>query len=130
MLWERSVTEQRHNAVLEVLETGLPVVEVAERYGVSRQSVHTWVNFTTCLREDLALKEAEQQAAQLGPDPLSYRDLGQEPGDLAVQGLQVQLGSRVISGHDRPLGTGAPSASAQRPQWRWRFYRLLPSASW
>ena len=44
MLWERSVTEQRYNAVLEVLEAGLPVTEVADRYGVSRQSVHTWVN--------------------------------------------------------------------------------------
>jgi transposase InsO family protein len=44
VLWERSVTEQRYNAVLEVLEAGLPVTEVADRYGVSRQSVHTWVN--------------------------------------------------------------------------------------
>ena len=43
MLWERSVTEQRYNAVLEVLEAGLAVVEVAGRYGVSRQSVHTWI---------------------------------------------------------------------------------------
>ena len=43
MLWERSVTEQRYNAVLEVLEAGLPVTEVADRYGVSRQSVHTWI---------------------------------------------------------------------------------------
>jgi transposase len=38
------VVEQRDNAVLEVLEAGLPVTEVADRYGVSRQSVHTWVN--------------------------------------------------------------------------------------
>jgi transposase-like protein len=44
VLWERSVTEQRYNAVREVLEAGLPVTEVADRYGVSRQSVHTWVN--------------------------------------------------------------------------------------
>jgi transposase len=43
VLWERSVTEQRYNAVLEVLEAGLPVTEVADRYGVSRQSVHTWI---------------------------------------------------------------------------------------
>jgi transposase InsO family protein len=43
VLWERSVTEQRYNAVLEVLEAGLPVVEVADRYGVSRQSVHAWI---------------------------------------------------------------------------------------
>ena len=42
MLWELSVTEQRYRAVLEV-GTGVPVTEVAERYGVSRQSVHTWL---------------------------------------------------------------------------------------
>ena len=44
MLREWSVVEQRYNAVIEVLEAGLPVSWVAERYGVSRQSVHTWVN--------------------------------------------------------------------------------------
>ena len=43
MLVELSVVEQRYHAVLEVLEAGLPVVEVAERYGVSRKSVHGWV---------------------------------------------------------------------------------------
>jgi transposase InsO family protein len=32
VLWERSVTEQRYNAVREVLEAGLPVTEVADRY--------------------------------------------------------------------------------------------------
>jgi len=42
MLWELSVTEQRYRAVLEV-GVGVPVTEVAERYGVSRQSVHTWL---------------------------------------------------------------------------------------
>jgi transposase len=39
MLWEMSVAEQRYRAVLEV-GIGVPVTEVAERYGVSRQSVH------------------------------------------------------------------------------------------
>ena len=34
MLWELSVTEQRYRAVLEVM-AGVPVTEVAERYGVS-----------------------------------------------------------------------------------------------
>jgi transposase InsO family protein len=43
MLWELSVVEQKYRAVLEVL-AGVPVTEVAERYGVSRQSVHAWVN--------------------------------------------------------------------------------------
>jgi transposase InsO family protein len=42
MLWELSVSEQRYRAMLEV-GTGVPVTEVAERYGVSRQSVHTWL---------------------------------------------------------------------------------------
>src|SRR5215467_16270232 len=42
MLWELSVAEQRYRAVLEV-GAGVPVTEVAERYGVSRQSVHSWL---------------------------------------------------------------------------------------
>ena len=42
MLWELSVAEQRYRAVLEVL-AGVPVTEVAGRYGVSRQSVHAWL---------------------------------------------------------------------------------------
>jgi hypothetical protein len=43
MLVELAVTEQRYRAVLEVLE-GASVVEVARRFGVARQTVHT------CLR--------------------------------------------------------------------------------
>ncbi len=41
-LVELSVVEQRYHAVMEVL-AGAPVTEVAGRYGVSRQSVHTWM---------------------------------------------------------------------------------------
>src|SRR5258708_24357792 len=43
MLWELSVTEQRYRAVLEV-RAGVPVTEVASRYGVSRQTVHAWLS--------------------------------------------------------------------------------------
>ena len=42
MLVELNVVEQRYRVVLEVLEDGLPVTEVAMRHGVSRQTVHTW----------------------------------------------------------------------------------------
>src|ERR1700753_2766567 len=42
MLRELNVIEQRYQAVLEVLED-IPVTEVAERFGVSRQTVHRWV---------------------------------------------------------------------------------------
>ena len=43
MLVELGVTEQRYRAVLEVLEEGTPVTEVARRYGVARQTVHQWL---------------------------------------------------------------------------------------
>jgi transposase len=38
------MTEQRYRAVLEV-QAGVPVTEVAERFGVSRQAVHRWVGW-------------------------------------------------------------------------------------
>ena len=40
MLLELTVAEQRFNAVMEVVRDGLTVIEVADRYGVSRQTVH------------------------------------------------------------------------------------------
>jgi transposase len=43
VLLELSVVEQRYDAVMEVLRDGLSKTEVAERYGVLRQSVHAWI---------------------------------------------------------------------------------------
>ena len=43
MLVELSVMEQRYQAVLAVVQDGWKVSEVAERLGVSRQSVHAWI---------------------------------------------------------------------------------------
>jgi transposase InsO family protein len=40
---ELSVQEQRYQAVLAVIAEGYSVVEVASRWGVSRQTVHTWL---------------------------------------------------------------------------------------
>ena len=42
MLIELGVVEQRHRAILEV-QGGLPVTEVALRFGVTRQTVHRWL---------------------------------------------------------------------------------------
>ena len=42
MLRELKVVEQRYQAVLRVLD-GIPVTEVAEWFGVARQTVHRWV---------------------------------------------------------------------------------------
>ena len=43
MLVELGVVEQRYRAVLEVLDEGASVTEVARRYGVARQTVHEWL---------------------------------------------------------------------------------------
>ena len=40
---ELSVVEQRYQAVLAVIGEGSTVTEVAGRWGVSRQSVHSWL---------------------------------------------------------------------------------------
>ncbi len=43
MLVELGFVEQRYRAVLEVLEDGATVTDVARRYGVGRQAVHSWL---------------------------------------------------------------------------------------
>lgn len=43
MLVELNVVEQRYAAVLEVLNEGISVAEVAARAGVTRQTVHRWL---------------------------------------------------------------------------------------
>jgi hypothetical protein len=65
-----SVAEQRYLAVLALIEDGVPVTVVAEKYGVSRQMVHSWQSrypwaqalsgaFTTCGRGVRALSIGE-----------------------------------------------------------------------
>ncbi len=43
MLVELGLVEQRYQAVLEVLNDGAKVTDVARRYGVSRQAGHEWL---------------------------------------------------------------------------------------
>jgi len=43
MLMELSVQEQKYRAVLAVIADGRSVTEVAQQWGVSRQSVHAWL---------------------------------------------------------------------------------------
>ena len=43
MLVELGVVEQRYRVVLEVLDDGATVTDVARRYGVARQTVHEWL---------------------------------------------------------------------------------------
>ena len=43
MLVELGLVEQRYQAVLEVLDDGATVTDVARRHGVARQTVHDWL---------------------------------------------------------------------------------------
>jgi transposase-like protein len=43
VLVELGLVEQRFHAVLEVLNEGATVTDVARRYGVARQTVHGWL---------------------------------------------------------------------------------------
>jgi transposase-like protein len=43
VLVELGVAGQRYRAVLEVLEEGASVTDVARRYGMARQTVHAWL---------------------------------------------------------------------------------------
>jgi len=45
MLVELSVVEQRYQAVLAVIRDGVPIVEVAHRFDVSRQAIHRWLRW-------------------------------------------------------------------------------------
>ena len=43
MLRELSKVEQRYDAVLAVIREGMRVTEVAEKFGVHRDTVHSWL---------------------------------------------------------------------------------------
>ena len=45
MLLELSVVEQRYQGVLAVNRDGVPIVQVAHRFDVSRQAVHRWLRW-------------------------------------------------------------------------------------
>ena len=52
-----SVMEQRYQAVMAVIQDGWKVVEVVERLGVARQSLHNWT------------RGYEPGGLQFGPQP-------------------------------------------------------------
>jgi transposase-like protein len=61
VLQELSVVEQRYEAVSEVLRNGATVVEVADRVGVSRQTIHDWIKRYAALGID-GLKNRQRPA--------------------------------------------------------------------
>jgi transposase len=101
VLVELAVVEQRYRAVLEVLE-GESVTEVARRFGVSRQTVHAWLNryaasgwggeprgpfesAASCPHQMAPATEARAVALRLahrrgGPDRIVYELVREQPG--------------------------------------------------
>jgi transposase InsO family protein len=65
MFMELSVQEQKYQAVLAVLSDGRSVSEVAQRWGVSRQSVHAWLR----RYEDFGLAGLEARSRRPGSCP-------------------------------------------------------------
>ena len=87
MLVELSVMEQRYRAVLEVV-SGVPVTEVAERYGVSRQAVHGWLGRYE--REGLAGLADRSHRPGRQPRQMDARGRG---GDLRAARVASAVGS-------------------------------------
>jgi transposase-like protein len=51
---EKSVAEQRYDAVLGVISEGRTVMEVASQWGVSRRTLHRWLARYEADRDSLA----------------------------------------------------------------------------
>ena len=133
MLVELSVMEQRYRAVLEV-EAGCPVTEVAERNGVSRQSVHAWVRRyragglaalasrshrpRSCPHQipaemEAAVCELRRSHPRWGPARLAFelgkKDIGRVPSEATLYRVLVRNGLIAPSPPPRvvlyPVGT-------------------------
>ena len=122
---ELSVAEQRYQAVLAVIEYGVPVTVVAEKLRVSRQTVHAWLSRyaggglqalvdgphrpRSCPHQmvaavELRLVELRSLHPGWGPDRLHYRlereGVDPVPSRAAIARALVRLG-RVRPGRRR-----------------------------
>jgi transposase InsO family protein len=129
VLVELSVMEQRYRAVLEV-EAGCPVTEVAERNGVSRQSVHAWVRRyragglaaladrshrpASCPHQIPAAAEAvvcelRRSHPRWGPARLAFelgkKDIGPVPSEATLYRVLVRNGLIAPGQHRRPASS-------------------------
>lgn len=107
MFMELSVQEQKYQAVLAVLSDGRSVTEVAEQWGVSRQSVHAWLR----RYEDAGLAGLEARSRRPGSCP------HQMSGEVEAQVLEMRRahpgwGPRRILYELGKAGGQVPSRSA------------------
>jgi transposase InsO family protein len=143
-LVELSVMEQRYRAVLEV-EAGCPVVEVADRYGVSRQSVHGWLRryrdgglagladrshrpvqcpHQTAASVEALVCELRRSHPRWGPQRLAYelgrRDVVPVPSLVTLYRILVRNGLVVPGARRRPRSSYA-RWQRERPMELWQL---------
>jgi transposase InsO family protein len=139
MLRELNVVEQRYRAVLEVL-SGIRVIEVAERYGVARQTVHRWMSryqadgiagladrshapnrhpWQISAQVEAMICELRRAHRRWGPRRLVF-----ELGRRGSPGLSRSTVYRVLVRHRRPV-----SRRRRRDQYR-RWERPAPMQLW
>ena len=107
MLVELSVQEQKYQAVLAVIADGHSVTEVAEQWGVSRQSVHAWLR----RYEEAGLSGLAPRSRRPGSCP------HQMPGEVEARVLEMRRthpgwGPRRILYELGGAGGPVPSRSA------------------
>lgn len=119
-----SVAEQRYKAVMAVVGDGRSVTEVAASWGVSRQTLHTWLaryesgglenlvdrshRPASCPHKvdpdvEVAIWEMRRAHPGWGPTRLVF-ELGRRRGGLPLGGLPGAAPSRP----DRPRGPSTP----------------------
>ncbi|MEV0352020.1 IS481 family transposase [Nonomuraea sp. NPDC050680] len=141
---ELSVMEQRYRAVLEV-EAGCAVVEVAERHGVSRQSVHAWVRryragglagladrshrpeqcpHQTAASVEAMVCELRRSHPRWGPQRLAYelerRDVTPVPSLVTLYRILVRNGL-VVPGRRRRPRSSYVRWQRERPMELWQL---------
>lgn len=128
MLVELNVVEQRYQAVLEVLNDGISVAEVAARAGVTRQTVHRWLRRyaadglaglvdqstvpVSCPHQMGPVVEARIVALREEHPGWGPRTLGHQLGKEGFVPVPVGLGNSVVPGQ------AAFSYSLTRPSHR------------
>jgi hypothetical protein len=81
VLRELSVAEQRYQAVLAVIEDGVPITEVAAKAGVSRQALHSWLSRSVCQRWPGGVDGPVASAAVVSASDGSGREGVNRPGE-------------------------------------------------
>src|ERR1700730_3003752 len=101
---ELSVAEQRYQAVLAVIADGLSVSQVADKVGVSRQTLHAW----------LARYEAEGLEGLADRSHRPARCPHQMPAELEVMVLEMRR-AKPYWGARRPGPPPGPQGGGSLP---------------